>query len=286
MHGPAVKRIQEWLLVLGYSLGGFEADGWYGNDTFEAVRAFQRDHGLQDDGVVGDITLQTIEGAIEGLEYSGNVKTEIVEPLSAEKFVIHDFRGLDHPKNYRPGRSPMSIDGFTLHQTGCLIKSGYRRWRTVNAHVGVTREGEIYLLNDFFDFIWHAQGLSHHTVGIEVSGNMCGIEGDLRTHWSSGGGPHVASSAQIKALRQFLPWACDKIKETQKAPVHSIFAHRQSSKNRVADPGSRLWQDVGLWAVKHLGLRDGEKGTQTWGTGNPLPSQWNGGRYIVDYFDY
>ena len=45
-RGPEVAQVQAWLF----------ADGVFGTGTFEAVRAFQRRHGLVADGVVGPLT--------------------------------------------------------------------------------------------------------------------------------------------------------------------------------------------------------------------------------------
>ena len=45
--------MQERLIVLGYNCGSCGADGINGSDTQRAVRAFQADNGLDDDGVVG-----------------------------------------------------------------------------------------------------------------------------------------------------------------------------------------------------------------------------------------
>lgn len=53
-RGEAVKELQERLNYLGYSCG--VVDGIFGDDTKDAVKAYQADHGLQVDGVVGSKT--------------------------------------------------------------------------------------------------------------------------------------------------------------------------------------------------------------------------------------
>jgi hypothetical protein len=55
-RGPAVEDIQRRLLSLGYDLGPTGVDGVFLGLTKEAVRAFQLEHGLSEDGVVGDET--------------------------------------------------------------------------------------------------------------------------------------------------------------------------------------------------------------------------------------
>lgn len=59
--GEAVRSLQQKLSALGYPL---VADGIFGNGTEEAVRAFQRDHGLGADGLVGPGTRAAIDAAL------------------------------------------------------------------------------------------------------------------------------------------------------------------------------------------------------------------------------
>ena len=53
-RGDEVKELQQQLNALGYSCGS--ADGIFGSKTEQAVKAFQKDHGLVADGMVGDKT--------------------------------------------------------------------------------------------------------------------------------------------------------------------------------------------------------------------------------------
>ena len=50
--GARVGKAQERLLVLGYELPQWGADEDYGNETETAVKLFQSDHGLPEDGVL------------------------------------------------------------------------------------------------------------------------------------------------------------------------------------------------------------------------------------------
>ena len=54
--GNITKLIQKRLLSLGYKLPKWGADGGFGNETVDAVKAFQADKGLSVDGVVGQNT--------------------------------------------------------------------------------------------------------------------------------------------------------------------------------------------------------------------------------------
>jgi hypothetical protein len=55
-RGGAVRRLQTWLLDLGYDLGAYGADGVFGSATAAAVRAFQQQQGLTVDGYVSKRT--------------------------------------------------------------------------------------------------------------------------------------------------------------------------------------------------------------------------------------
>lgn len=58
-RGQAVTELQQDLNTLGYAAG--KADGIYGANTANAVKAFQRDNGLSVDGVAGPATQSAID---------------------------------------------------------------------------------------------------------------------------------------------------------------------------------------------------------------------------------
>lgn len=66
MKGSSVGWVQytlhEWL---GYDIGSAGVDCDFGEDTKAAVMNFQRDHGLEDDGIVGDLTRAAIIAEID-----------------------------------------------------------------------------------------------------------------------------------------------------------------------------------------------------------------------------
>ena len=61
--GDDVKYCQEILAELGYDIGKSGADGKFGSQTRAAVIAFQKDHNLNPDGVVGPLTWDALETA-------------------------------------------------------------------------------------------------------------------------------------------------------------------------------------------------------------------------------
>ena len=57
------------LSKLGYSLGNCGIDGDFGKMTENAVKQFQKEHGLNDDGVIGPMTWDALQKATDGAEH-------------------------------------------------------------------------------------------------------------------------------------------------------------------------------------------------------------------------
>lgn len=57
MSGGDVKSLQRLLFANGYSVGKSGDDGDFGPDTEKAVKNYQKDHGLDQDGIAGEKTL-------------------------------------------------------------------------------------------------------------------------------------------------------------------------------------------------------------------------------------
>ena len=68
--GELVKQCQTMLKQLGYDLGICGIDGDFGTATEKAVKAFQRDHGLAVDGVVGKNTWTALQQAVDAQQSS------------------------------------------------------------------------------------------------------------------------------------------------------------------------------------------------------------------------
>lgn len=60
-HNSYVKQAQTLLVKHGYNVGSAGADGWFGNGTLTAVKAFQKDKGLTIDGIIGPATWAALE---------------------------------------------------------------------------------------------------------------------------------------------------------------------------------------------------------------------------------
>lgn len=72
--GDWVTILQNKLMLLGYSLPKFGADGDFGQETLSAVKAFQKAHGLLADGVVGKQTWAALNAADPAKLYTVTVK--------------------------------------------------------------------------------------------------------------------------------------------------------------------------------------------------------------------
>ena len=65
--GSDVIEMQENLMVIGYDLGRYGADGKFGAETEAAVRAFQKDADLVVDGKYGSITHKALMGVLDDI---------------------------------------------------------------------------------------------------------------------------------------------------------------------------------------------------------------------------
>lgn len=82
--GTEVAYVQAILMDLGYDLQPYGADGDFGRKTEEAVKAFQRAHGLEPDGIVGPRTYAALENATPEEEERFTVILEGVTKAEAE----------------------------------------------------------------------------------------------------------------------------------------------------------------------------------------------------------
>ncbi|MGN0571432.1 MAG: spore cortex-lytic enzyme [Candidatus Fimenecus sp.] len=84
-RGDEVRRIQEKLKSMGYYTGS--VDGIYGTQTQSAVKKFQRDNGLDVDGIAGPKTLSYLgisSGSSGSGQYSSNDVYLLAKVIAAE----------------------------------------------------------------------------------------------------------------------------------------------------------------------------------------------------------
>lgn len=263
MHGPAVMRLQE----LGDRMGidGGSNDGIFGPDTQGVVVRVQRLLGVKDDGICGPVTWAEI------LKFA-DMSDDLIPALNLGEIVdISDPRR--KPRLYSHNRPLKQVTGVVLHQTGCEMPRKPAAWNRVNAHYGITQEGIAIKINPPEFMIWHAQGLSRRSLGIEIEGNFEGIKGDPSTLWKGGGGPHYLNNAMEYAAEAIF-FDIFHLLLDNGLPFKYVNAHRQSYKNRVGDPGSEIWHKIGRDWLDHGDATDGGPDYFK-GSGKPIPREWN-----------
>ena len=279
-QGVEVRDLQLKLLALGYHLPRFGADGDLGDETLEAISAFRVDHALTSttDDFTSTVPLKVLK-AIQDAFATLATRAVVTAP---EDHTTKHAGGQWRSRDQRPLRS---ITGITLHQTAVLFGETPSRWYTLAAHLGITRGGGAYLICPLDRIVWHGNGLNTTDVGIEIDGYFEGIEGKPSTFWKPPTDltrqPLQLTPEQVSATRAIIKWICGEVK-TDGGEVQFIHAHRQASKDRESDPGSRVWKEVGLWAQSDLGLSDGGKNF-TRGTGLKIPEAWDPSRVGIPY---
>jgi|GEM_PF-566573 len=99
--GDNVKYLQYGLHILCYSSNGF--DGEFGNGTLTAVKKFQSKYGLVSDGIVGDVTWNTLKNEI----------TTIQSQLNKKGFNVGTVDGIAGAATYNGVISFQSKNGLT-----------------------------------------------------------------------------------------------------------------------------------------------------------------------------
>lgn len=275
---------------------GVESTGEWNEATVAGVREFQTDHALDSDGKVGPGTLAAIQRVdaldddddheAEELELATSIEapvnsvTEPTEPLEqlrqwcgANRFELHDYRDLNtwpRKKTYSKDfgypldksraappkggirRDWTAITTFMLHTTavsGMTAKRGVG----IPCHLYLPKEDAVVLCHELELLLYHGHAGNKFSVGLEISGV---------SEWDN---PNQIDRAKA-LLRYFQAQRRRALGENAKCYV---MAHRMSHESRVKDPGKRIWQDVGEWAIDELGFELGP----VVGSGKPV-DEW------------
>ena len=84
-RGSYVVECQRDLLKLGYNIGKAGADGIFGKDTEAGVINFQADHGLKEDGIVGQQTWAALDAEVEPEPPKEKLYTVTIKHVTAEQ---------------------------------------------------------------------------------------------------------------------------------------------------------------------------------------------------------
>ncbi len=280
--GSAVLALQTAILALDAdALPRWGADGALGTETLEAVDRLLVDHrgpGIAADGEVSREEAETLEALAARAQEPRPIDAE----LRASGRLVDLTADPRCQANRRRRRAWVDVRGITLHQTATEIGDRAEVWPRVAVHVGVSRTGKIYLLSGPEWVTWHGNALNAQTIGIELDGHYEGIEGKPRTYWRPEGStrkPQTPTPELIEGGRLALRWLAEHVR-AHGGKLSEVWAHRQSSSSRQSDPGSRLWQEVGLWAQRELGLISPRRAI---GGGLPIPEAWDSSRLGVEY---
>lgn len=210
------------------------------------------------------------------------------DPVSAIKFYdLTKEQAYPIPKSKISGgktvmREPKKITGITIHQTGIsysvndkqLSDSGgdkdlakARRFLNIPAHACVSHDGFWVVHSPLEAYLNHANTLNSSTLGIEIEGRYAGIEKNKTKE------DRFLDSKTIEAAKEALKYL---VVEGRKKgmPIEYIYAHRQSSNTRRADPGEAIWKEIVIkYAVDVLGLKT-DCGYRT-GSGTFIPLDWD-----------
>ena len=128
-----VKRLQLALKEAGHSV---DTDGLFGEGTLKAVKAFQREHGLQDDGVVGSKTWTALARDEESQEHGAHeepaVDSSLLKGFRGDLSWVHAREGHKGKAYWPKGASGVTLDpGVDLgYADSSLIEAAYKNLLT------------------------------------------------------------------------------------------------------------------------------------------------------------
>ena len=284
--GPQIKEFQDCLEALGYELSRFGADGSLGAESLSETREFQDDHALT--AIEDCLVLRGIGHRTYALVKKLGISRPKPKPdrkiphfdipvvQLSDGVSLYDINDRHAGKKRKGKRKWKDIKGITLHQTAVQFGNNVMRFKNISAHIGVTPNGKVVLMNDLTWKVWHGNSFNSHDVGVEISGAFAGIEGEERTFWKPKSKPNrkpeSVTVSQVKASLAMIEWVIDTVAE-HGGKVEYIHAHRQSSLMRTSDPGSKVWKEIALEAKKRFGLVDG--GADFKSGGKPIPKEWD-----------
>lgn len=155
-QGDDVAMIQQRLNALGYNVGA--VDGDFGAATRNAVQEFQRDKGLETDGIIGARTYRLLMGRDIPVSRAG---------ISSARRIIQTAMQYTGVPYVFGGTTPSGFDcsGYTSY---VFRQSGIYLPRTADEQFGLGRSVSYYSLQpgDLVFFSTYAPGPSH--VGIYI----------------------------------------------------------------------------------------------------------------------
>lgn len=163
-------------------------------------------------------------------------------------------------------------EGVCVHQTAGPV----RNWANVPCHIGIDRDGRVSLVHSLDAYLYAAHALNRRSVSVEIECRAAGIEGVDRTFWRRASEKekgetmdalaYEANEKQLRALQLVLFYLA------QVYGALKLWAHRQSHKSRVSDPGSRIYAAMEAAAAVNSKLMTAPD--DVFGSGTVIPRQW------------
>jgi hypothetical protein len=281
-RGAPIAELQRRLMCLGYELYG-GADGALGPVTWHVLGEFANDHGIRwvDFPKEGDPIPHEVPHTLYAQENIG--PAPFAKDYGVTTFDLrHEMSGrVPHSKIVR-GRTALrtaeSITGICVHQMGKSFEvtdhqidaaggskrlAKARRFKIVPAHVCVSTDQFFSVHAELQHHLYHGHGFNPDTLAIEIEGAY----GEYLT--DKKGDP--ISEELITTAREAFTYLVRAGTELG-MPLKYIYAHRQSHRLLVNDPGEAIWRNVALWASETFDLEIRPRHTR--GDGLTLPSIW------------
>jgi hypothetical protein len=191
-----------------------------------------------------------------------------VQLLDRRQFAVLSDKAAPHTST----RSADKVYAVVLHQMGFSRGDDPSRYDKVTAHYKILPDGTVVFSHDWTTRLPHGNGFNSGSIGVEFAGNLPSRPGSTdpaHFYKPEKFGQDQLTPQQIASGRSLLT-------TLSRQGITHVLAHRQSSGSRGNDPGPDVWTNVGQWAVRQLGLKDGGPGYAI-GSGRPIPDDWRSG---------
>jgi hypothetical protein len=243
--GSDVKAAKDRLVELGYLFRS--THGTYGNDTYEAVKAFQRANNLEADGIIGPLTWSVLfppdkktEQPVAATEIPAHIGAAAAKVISVELAQVSEIRrkmcleALNHcidPNGDRTTLRSFYIRGGNLYNKD--LSANVMKKSALSAYFKKAGYKEYYNNGRQEMMTEHAERAGYTQTGADCSGGIVGL------------------------LRKFKVYAADF-----DATADNLYGNH-SSKTKKPQPGDFAWKSG------HIGLY----------VGGGYVVEWAGGAY-------
>ena len=208
--GANVKKLQQALKLLGYYSG--DIDGDYGDKTVQAVKRFQKNRGMKQDGIAGSGTIRVLFGSTGSSKSSSSssysssdqsYKTEVLDwfadnvtsviPKKA-KFTVKDVRtGKTFTAVRWSGLNHLDAEPATADDTAMLKKIYGGAWSWNRRPILILYRGHVYAAS--------MNGMPHGTTTIDngFDGHFCIHFKNSKTHGTEKVDPDHQKAVNVAA---------------------------------------------------------------------------------------